>query len=199
MKVKYVLLAALILCGKAHAGLFWGSGINVIQDFNGSPVATTDSFDPTAGAFAQLIKIINGSTPFAFVNSGSGISVGNEEVVETVYSGLNDDLSDPGTFQFNATSTLNGSEFDGTYYVRVFDTPQATLADWNLGTSAPIPSGAQYYFQSSTLSYTHNELSAETWNFGAGQTTLAVVPEPGTMALLGVGLFGLAARRRMNG
>ncbi len=199
MNVKSFIVAMALVSATSHAGLYWGSGINVIQDFNGDPVPTSDSFDPTVGAFAQLIQILNGTTPYAFVNSGSGISVGNEIVVQTVYSGLYDDLSDPGTFAFSGTTILNGSEFNGTYYVRVFDAPQSSVGDWNLGVNAPIPASAQYFYQSSTHSYTHNELSPETWNFGAGQTTLAVVPEPGTFALLGIGMIGLAVRRRMVG
>lgn len=179
----------------SFGGFKWGSGINVITDFNGDPVATSDSFDPTVGAFAQLIRILSGSEPYDFVNSGSGIDTLNEVVVDTMYSGLYEDLSDPGTFSFGPF-ILNDSAFDGTYYVRVFDAPQANVGDWNLGGDAPIPASAQYYFQSATYNYVHNDLAPVTWNFGSGQTTLAIVPEPGVLAMMGLGLFGLAAARR---
>lgn len=193
-KIVYVVVAGVLIAQIAVAGLRWGSGSNVILDFNGDPVSTSDSFDPTAGAFAQLIRILVGDTPSAFVASGSGVS-GNDEVADIMYSGQYDDLSDPGTFNFMPATIFNDSAFDGFYYVRVFDAAQATLADWNEGTDAPIPAGAQYYFQSTVIEYTHNPLEPTLFNFGSGQT-LNLIPEPGTMALLAAGLIGVAAIRR---
>ncbi len=189
------LTAAFMSAPTSWSALQWGSGINVITDFDSNPVATSDSFDPTVGAFAQLIRILVGTDPYNFVASGSGIDTFNEQVLDVMYSGQYDDLADPGTFTFTPTPILNNSSFNGWYYVRVFDSPQATLADWNEGTDAPIPSGAQYYFQSNPYQYTHNELETSIFNFGSGQT-LNAIPEPGTMALLAAGLIGVAAIRR---
>ena len=192
--VVALVLGAFLFAQMAMASLQWGSGANVITDFNGDPVATTDSFDPTAGAFAQLIRILNGTTPWDFVNSGSGIDTANEVVMDTMYSGLWDDLSDPGTFAFGP-EMFNNTSFDGTYYVRVFDAPQGTVGEWNQGTNAPIPSGASYYFQSSTLTYSHDDLNPVVWNFGSGQT-LNAIPEPSTVLLLAGGFLGIMAIRR---
>lgn len=194
-KVMVLAAVSLLSAHVALAAMSWGNAPNVITDFDSDPVPTSDSFTATEGAFAQLIRILVGTDPFGFVNSGSGISVGNEEVMDVAYSGQWDDLADPGTFTFTPTPILNDTAFNGWYYVRVFDSPQATLADWNEGTDAPIPTGAQYYFQSSTFEYTHNPLEPSFFDFGSGQT-LNLIPEPGTMALLAAGLIGVVAIRR---
>ena len=207
-KLCVLFFLVLLSISQSFGALRWGSDAAVILDFNGNPVPSSSEelspftpLDPTVGAFAQLIRILTGSTPFEFVNSGSGISPGNEQVVGTMYSGLYDDLLvTAGAFPRSTDGTfLNGSEFNGFYYVRVFDAPQATLEAYDLGNAAPIPAGAQYYYQSSVYEYTHNPLVESIFDFGPGQTTLAVVTEPGTLALLGVGMLGLAARRRMIG
>ena len=69
---------------------------------------------------------------------------------------------------------------------------------WNLGNSAPIPTGASYYFQSGAYSYTHNETEPSYFNFGAGQTTLPIntIPEPGVLALIALGLVGIRLTRK---
>lgn len=196
-KVLVLMLLGFFSAQVAMGSLRWGSGINVITDYNGDPVETSDSFDPTAGAFAQLIRVLNGTTPYAFTGVGSGIDTANEAVMGVVYSGLNNDLSDPGTFAFPLVYSFGSSDYNGTYYVRVFDAPQASVAAWNQGTNAPIPAAAAYYFQSETLAYTHNELSPQTWNFGEGQTLNPIaIPEPTTMLLMVGGFAGVMAIRR---
>lgn len=203
MNIRKFLIPALVAtltASSTFAGLQWGNAPNVILNFNGDPVPTSNDsntpLDPTFGAFAQLIRILVGTTAYDFVNSGSGIDTINEEVVAVAFSGIHDDLSDPGTFQFNSTPILMNNSYDGWYYVRVYDAPQASLEDYNLGVAAPIPDAATYYFQSSEYQYTHNETLPSTFDFGSGQTTLAIVPEPGVLAMMGLGLFGLAAARR---
>jgi len=197
MMRSMVMLSVFALASAAVAGLYWGSGNNVITDFNGDPVPTSGSFDPTVGAFAQLIRITSGSSPSDFVASGNGVS-GFDQVVATVYSGLNDDLSDPGVFAYAGTTIFSGSEYNGWYYVRVFDAAQPTVDAWNLGNNAPIPTGASYYWQSATYNYTHNETEPSYFNFGSGQTTLPIntIPEPGVLALIALGLVGIRLTRK---
>lgn len=199
MRSKLAMVAIMLLLAvTANAGLFWGSGANVITDFNGDPVPTSNNIDPTEGAFAQLIRILSGTNPYDFVPSGSGINVLNEQVVDVMYAGLYDDLADPGVFAFNTAAILNDVSYNGYYYVRVFDAPQASEAAWNLGTSAPIPSSAQYYYQSSVLNYSHdNENPPIDFYFGPGQT-LNAIPEPTTMLLMAGGLIGMLAIRRKH-
>ena len=202
-KIISLIVLGVIASQVSFASLRWGNGSDVILNELGNPVPTSSEevapfipLDPTVGAFAQLIRILVGATPYDFVNSGSGISVGNEQVVETMYSGQHDDLLETeGAFNFTSVPILNGSQFDGIYYVRVFNAPQATVEAFNLGNAAPIPSGATYYWQSATYNYVHNDLSPSVFNFGPGQT-LNAVPEPGTVLLMAMGLVGLFVHRR---
>lgn len=202
-KLSLLVVLGFVATHASLGSLRWGSDANVILDFNGNPVPSASEeiapfqpLDPTVGAFAQLIQILVGNQPFAFVNSGSGISVGNEVVIDTMYSGQYDDiLETPGAFPRSIDGILNGSQFNGFYYVRVFDAPQATVEAFNLGVNAPIPAAAQYFYQSEVYAYTHNDLMQSIFDFGPGQT-LNAVPEPGTVLLMAMGLVGLFVHRR---
>ncbi|HMO52508.1 MAG TPA: PEP-CTERM sorting domain-containing protein [Kiritimatiellia bacterium] len=204
-KILTALFTVAMMSHLSFGSLVWGTDGSILN-FNGQPVPSSSEElapfipqDPTVGAFAQLIRILSGNQPFSFVNSGSGISVGNEQVVDTMYSGQWDDIMEtPGAFPYSINSLLNGSQFNGFYYVRVFDAPQASAAAFNLGNAAPIPAGAQYFYQSSVLNYTHNDLAQTVWDFtGAlGGQTLNAVPEPGTVLLMARGLVGLFVHRR---
>jgi hypothetical protein len=194
MKKIALFMFCFFVAQSTYANISWGSGVNVISNFTGNPVPSSPFFgpaDPTAGAFAQLIRILTGSIASSFVNSGSGIDIANEVVVHTTFSGQSL-FADPGTFEFQ---TANNATNNSYYYVRVFDAPQATVGDFDLGNAAPIPVAAQYYFQSTPQQFAYSFGPPLEYNFGGGQT-LNVVPEPGVLAMMGLGLFGLATVRR---
>jgi hypothetical protein len=186
-------LTALLLTASAKADLAWYN-TGAISNFNGVAVATDDT-DPTIGVFAQLIHITSGAEASAIVNSGSGVS-GFDVVWDVSFAGRGDDLhfENPGLFPLR--TGVFGLE-NGYYYVRVFDAPQATLEDFNLGTNAPLPSSSQYYWQSDAFSYTHNEVSPSQFDFApSGGQTLTLIPEPNVLALIFIGAAGLAYARR---
>lgn len=204
MKKLMIIVAGLgLFAVTSQAGLTWGTAL-AITNLNGSFVPTSSGSvspyspnDPTVGAFAQLIKA--NVTPQPFVNSGSGVS-GGDVVMAITYSGENDDEQTAGGFNFQGSSIFNSSVYNGTYYVRVFNAAQADLASWNQGTNAPIPTGASYYFQSTTLTYTHDPLNPVQFEFApSGGQASNPVPEPTTMALLGIGGLVLARRLRRKG
>ncbi len=189
-----VVVAVLMATVSGYAGLYWGSGVNVIYNSNGStPLATSDSYDPTAGAFAQLIRILVGTDPYGFTGTGNGTSAGNESVMAVTYSGQNDDLSDPGTFQYAGATILANSSYDGTYYIRFFNAP-TTAGEWADNMNI-YPTAATHYNQTVTYAYTHNESVPSTFQAASGSTTTAI-PEPATLALVGLGALGLRLIKR---
>lgn len=196
IRVSLIVCGALLYTQSAFADLRWGS-TGAISNAVGSAVATSDT-DPTVGVFAQLIRILEGSEPSSFVNSGTGTS-GNDIVWNTAFAGQNNPLhgDQPGEFTFQVG--VIGPEL-GLYYVRVFDAPQSSLSDFNMGTNAPIPEASQYYWQSAPYNYSsHNEILPTTWNFApSGGQTLTLIPEPNVLALILMGAAGLAYARRKH-
>lgn len=194
--MKYIaMLIAFLVCSQTlTAGLYWGAETEthiVFNSDNSTPLPSGGS--ATIGAFAQLIRILTGSTPGSFTGTGTGITA-NESIASTMYAGQYNDLGD-GYFAYNLVTQLNDSSFNGNYYVRVFNAPQSTQSDFD---NSLIPVAATHYYQSTAFSYTHNDLSPSYYDFGLNATTtpIAVVPEPGVLAMMGLGLFGLAAARR---
>ncbi len=182
----------------ALAGLTWGAeteGLPVLNSDSSTELSLGNS--ATTGAFAQLIRILVGNTAYTFTGTGTGIDVVNETIADTMYAGQWNDSLPNGYFPYNTTTILNNTSFNGFYYVRVFNAPQSSQSDFD---NSLIPSTATHYYQSAAFSYTHDVLSPATFDFGDNATTIAIVPEPGVLAMMGLGLFGLASvRRRMNG
>lgn len=174
----------------ARADLYW-SNSQAILDSNGDPVPASDS-DFTIGYFAQLIFAGANNTADAFAPSANGVT-GDDVVAATKYAGQGYFLFEDGFFPLELTPSIIGSAGNGFYFVRVFDAPNP---DFELGVSAPIV--GNFYWQSEIHEYTHSPTTPDQWDFApsGGQTTLAIVPEPGVLAMMGLGLFGLAAARR---
>lgn len=189
------LLTAVLFTLSASADLGWYNS-GAISNFYGVALATHDT-DPTIGPFAQLIRITSGTEPSAFINSGSGVS-GFDAVWNVSFMGEGDDLHNENPGILPPRQGVTGAE-NGYYYVRVFDAPQTTVTDFNLGTNAPIPSASQYYWQSDTFLYTHNDSFPTQFNFAPnGGQTLTLIPEPNVLALIFMGAAGLAYARRRN-
>lgn len=194
MKFVSLFCALILLANVAKAGLTWGAEIpdSPVYNSDGTTELVLGS-TATSGAFAQLIRILVGSNPYAFSGTGTGIDLVNESIVATMFAGEYNDTLPNGYFAYNTSTILNNTSFNGNYYVRVFNAPQSTQTDYD---NAVIPTAATHYYQSTAFSYTHDDLSSFTYDFGGNSTTIAVVPEPSVMAIMGLGLFGLAAARR---
>ncbi|MGA1193315.1 MAG: PEP-CTERM sorting domain-containing protein [Kiritimatiellia bacterium] len=186
-------LLSLLLCTQlSNAALLWGNS-SPILDFTGSPVPASN--DSSIGFFAQLIYAGTNSVADAFDHDLTSNGVTSDDVVvSTAHAGqgVAAFLVQDGIFPL-ATGVSGGSENNGTYYVRVFDAPND---NFGLGTFAPIV--GSYYWQSSTHSYEYSATTDDQWNFApsGGQTTITIIPEPSVIAIMGLGLFGLASARR---
>lgn len=192
MKHKYVIIAILVsnLSISSFADLLWFNS-EPILDFDGNAVLSSQT-DSSVGYFAQLI-FAGASAPSAFVNAGSGVS-GDDVVVDTMFAGMNDFLATDGFFPLQNTPAVQGSANNGNYYVRVFDAPNL---DFNLGTSAPIPSAANYFWQSEVHTFVHSDFEPDNWDFApSGGQTFELIPEPSAMALLFIGGGSLMYFRR---
>ena len=188
--MKKFVLAVVVLAGLisgAHADLFWlNSGS--INDQNNTPLTASET-ESSVGCFAQLIYCGANAAIDPFVTSGSGVS-GDDAVLATMFAGQGDMFYSDGFFPMQGTPAISGANPNGTYYVRVYNAANLNFAS---GNSAPIPSGATRYFQSTTLAYTHNETTPELFDFApSGGQTLLPIPEP---AMLGLGIIGLISLR----
>ena len=193
IKVLYLVLI-IFVSFTAQAGLFWGAYTENQPVYDSDGVTALPLGDSSVlGAFAQLIRITAGSSAGVFTGTGTGIDVANETIADYMYAGQYDNSLPDGYFAYNIPSILNNTSFNGFYYVRVFNAPQSSQEDFD---SALIPATATHYYESATFQYTHNETSPDTYDFGDNSTTLAIVPEPSVIAIMGLGLFGLASARR---
>ena len=186
---KFVLAAVVLvaLVSGVHADLFWYN-MGAISNQNGVALAA-DETQSSIGCFAQLIYAGANGLADSFVASGSGIS-GDDRVEATMFAGQGDMFYSDGFFPLQGSAAISGANPNGTYYVRVYNAPNLNFAS---GTNAAIPGAASYYFQSTTLAYTHSETVSEYFDFAPnGGRTLLPIPEP---AMLGLGIMGLISLR----
>lgn len=157
---------------------------------------TAEDFDPTGSQADGIATANNGSLWLKLAGSpvvgGFGALTGNPITLvatQTCAEGC-DPLTDPGT---NITG-LGRLDVIGGSAAAYFDTNTFGCAGRNPG--APCPDDADKAFTSSgQLPVTGS--APDGWAFfGTGEVQDFAVPEPGTMALFGAGLIGLAANRR---
>jgi hypothetical protein len=194
IKLCKVLVAGLLITSAAKADLFWFNSLPIL-DFDGNEVAS-DQFDSSISAFAQLIFAGANGVADSFAASASGVT-GDDVVAAIMHAGQNDFLFflNPGLFPLQEFPAVIGSGGNGNYFVRVFDSPSASFG---AGLAASVPTSG-YYWQSEIHTFTHEDPPSppDNWDFAPlGGQTLTVVPEPSVMAIMGLGLFGLAAARR---
>jgi hypothetical protein len=192
MKFTAVLFASLFLVTVAKSDLYWLNSVAIL-DFDGNPVAA-DQFDPTISAFAQLIFVGANSVIDSFVASGTGVT-GDDVIIATMHAGQNDFAFSAGFFPEQAFPAVSGPSSTGNYYVRVFETPTPNFA---AGIAANVPTTG-YYWESAIITFTYvppPDVNQAIDFAPFGGQTLTLVPEPGVLAMMGLGLFGLATVRR---
>lgn len=193
---KFILVVAVAgFALSTHADLRWGNSgaISNFYNLSGGAALAADQSQSSVGCFAQLIYAgLNGSADL-FTTSGNGVT-GDDVVVDTMFAGQDDFDATAGIFPTRAAEFFpDNSTRNGDYYVRVYNAPNLDFA--GLGTNAPVPGGATYYFQSEEHTYAYDVQFGFPDNFDfapdGGRTTLPI-PEP---AALGLGVIGLISLR----
>jgi hypothetical protein len=195
MKQLILVMAVACLALSANGELNWFNS-GAISNQNGIVLAANKT-NYTIGCFAQMIYAGSDGLADSFIASGTGTS-DDDVVVATEFAGQKALVVRAGIFPQLSTNSYRGSITDGQFYVRVYNAPNL---DFNLGTSASIPSAATFYWQSALHSYTFDEEQPlpDNWDFApTGGKTLLPIPEPGVFGLGVIGLISLRlfARKR---
>jgi hypothetical protein len=199
MRIVSLIIAVSMTSMAAQAILFWGAEtpeLLILDADNSTPLLEGET--ATTGVFGQLIRILTGTTAGSLLDqrgTGTGLSA-NEVVADYGFAGQFNLLGENGYFGYGQiTPPDTGTNY---YYVRIFNTPHATVEAFN---NAYIPEAATHYYQSIVYSYVRNSgdpppVPGVTIEVGGNYTSLEIVPEPGVLAMMGLGLFGLATVRR---
>lgn len=218
-------LALLLITGAVSANaatLFYGGDFDSrdggYSGQNGSVADSRiyDNFTLSAGAnidgvFANFLDSMSVTPTTAYYEFRTGVSAGNGGTL--VASGVeNVTKTATGRSGFGLTeytyagSGLNINLAAGTYWVTLAPISSGTGSEYMSTTSGanglggPLADG-QSYWDSPTFGFTFNSTSdvfgAGNWDMSIGVTGTPV-PEPASMAILGIGALALIRRRRSN-
>lgn len=202
--VSLFLAGLMIASGEALASnaITWSSGGQTIKDKDNVNYLTGSRTDPTIGGLVQLIVV---GTAYDGLNLGAiNGCAGDDFVARVAYIGLGTPSVPPpgpspnGRFSRTADAYLNSP---GTKFViRWFDTPAASgTFDVNNPNNAQIPlSGFYNYDDKVGLYYVSTTSATDSFTMSGAWTTPRPVPEPGTLALFGLGLVTVVAARRLQ-
>jgi hypothetical protein len=139
--------------------------------------------------------IPNSGDDFAFINPDAILLVGPTPAVASARFTSPPSFMGPSNFGMdNQTFASSGS---GDIFGLFFDSVQLVVPG---GYVRGDPLSGTSTYSGETFASLGMDIGSYTWTWGSGETadslTLNVVPEPGTAALMGLGLIGLASRRR---
>jgi hypothetical protein len=208
-KILYIVASFGLFVATAQAAVTFSWGTTTAPNRLYSDLGKTvllqpsSSSDWTTSCFIQLIWDVSANGLNQAVNSGNGIAGGSDDqVVATAWVGQGQ-LTTSGRFSASFTESLAiGSRL----YIRAWNAPSSNYSGGATDTAALIPVAGLYGDSSTYYSTTGDPLGAPPpneittlANFGGGiSTTITPVPEPSTVALLGIGLVAVALRRRLK-
>lgn len=212
MKWTTLLVVAAMMAGQASAfDVNWGTDSPRIFDSGGIAggnyvigawLDPSGTFTPPftgyeIGGFCQLIRVVGTMDTF---DPSSPTGVTDDQVVGTSWMGEGQ-FGDPIFGQndswrngaFASTASMSASAGD-TFYFRIFDSPSP---DYSAGL---IPTTGFYTDVTGWPSLTADDIQTGSREYviNTDQETMTPVPEPGTLALLGLGMIVLAARRKLS-